>query len=196
MQLQHWLIQFGTQHAYLIYVVILIVAIAEGPILSVLLGILLRLGYFSVIPVYIALMAGDLIGDVGLYYLGYHYGKSVVKKFKKIFNFSEEKIEKVETLFHAHHYKILFISKLTNGFGLAMAVLTTAGIVRINFWKYMRSNISGQLLWSGMLLSLGYFFSTAYVQIHSWIGRAALIGAVALGIFFTIQYIKKMRNSF
>jgi membrane protein DedA with SNARE-associated domain len=67
--------------------------------------------------------------------------------------------------------------------------------VRINFWKYMRINISGQLLWSGMLLSLGYFFSTAYTQIHSWIGRVALIGVVTLGIVFSIQYIKKIRNT-
>ncbi len=195
MQLQHWLIQFGLHHAYLIYGVILLVAIVEGPILSVLLGILLRLGYFRFIPVYIALMMGDLIGDVIWYYIGYHYGRSALKKFKKFFSFSEQKIERVETLFHTHKYKILFISKITNGFGLALAVLTTAGIMRVRFWKFIRVNILGQLVWSGMLLALGYFFGTAYTQIHSLFGKMTIIGIALVMVIWAIQALKRLGNT-
>ncbi|MDB5188475.1 MAG: hypothetical protein JWM92_73 [Candidatus Nomurabacteria bacterium] len=194
MQLQQWLVQFGAQHVYLIYLMIVLIALAEGPILSVLLGVLLRLNHFYFLPVYISLMLGDLIGDVILYHIGYHYGEKVINKLRKYFTITEEKVEKVKMLFHDNKYKILFFSKISNGLGLAMVVLTTAGIVRIPFWKYIRTNILGQLLWSGALLALGYFFGELYTRIHGIIGKGSLIAVLIIAGVFIFHYLKRLRK--
>ena len=114
--MQQWIIQFGTHHQYLIYGAVLLIAIVEGPILSMIFGVLLRLGYFSLAPVYITLMLGDIIGDTGWYYLGYHYGRAAIKRFGSRFGITDKEVEKAEKLFHGHTYKILFISKITNGY--------------------------------------------------------------------------------
>lgn len=195
MPLQTWLIQFGSTHFYLIYLVIFLVATLEGPILSVILGIILRLNHFSFILVYIILILGDLTGDVVWYYIGYHYGISVISRVKKWFGLTEERINKTKELFHSNTYKILFISKLTNGLGFAIPVLTTAGIVRVPFLKFMRINIAGQLFWSGGLLALGYFFGGLYSSIHSILGKSFLAGIVLIIGIVALQYIKRVRQT-
>jgi len=139
---------------------------------------------------------GDLTGDVMLYYVGYRYGVSVISKVKKWFGLTEERINKAKELFHNHKYKILFISKLTNGFGFAIPVLVTAGIVRIPFWKFIRTNIAGQLFWSAGLLALGYFFGGLYDSIHSVLGKSFLIGAVLIIGVIAYHYIKGVRKNF
>ena len=194
MPLQEWLIQFGSTHFYLIYVVIFIVALLEGPILSVIMGIILRLNHFSFILVYLILIAGDLTGDVLWYYIGYRYGLSVITRLKKHFNITEERISRVKELFHNNTYKILFASKLTNGLGFAIPVLTTAGIVRIPFWKFLRTNLLGQILWSGGLLAVGYFYGGLYASIHSFLGRGSLVAATVFIGILLFRYIQQVRK--
>jgi len=194
--MESWLIEFGKNYEYLVYVVIAFVGIAEGPILSVLMGILLRLGYFSILPVYIALMAGDLIGDTILYMLGYRYGHNLVKKFKKWFKITDEGLSKVEDLYHKHKHKILIISKVTNGLGLGMVVLATAGIVRIPYKHFIFINFIGQLFWSALLISSGYFFGHVYSQISSVLGKVFLVGILFVFLFLLYRYSKKLRKNF
>ncbi|MGI9118240.1 MAG: DedA family protein, partial [Minisyncoccia bacterium] len=116
--METWILDIANNHAYLVYLIIGLVGIAEGPILAVLMGIMIKSGYFSFLPVYLTLMCADLLGDVGMYYLGYHYGKKFINRFGKKFNVTEEGVQKMENLYHKHKHKILFISKLTGGLGL------------------------------------------------------------------------------
>ncbi len=192
--MQAWLINFGMQHTFLVYVPVVLVAFLEGPFLSIIFGILLRLGYFSFFPVYGALMLGDLIGDIVWYYIGYHYGRRAVNRFGKRFKITEEDVAKTEKLFHKHQHKILFISKITNGFGFALAVLMTAGIAKIPFKRYITINFFGQLVWSGLLLGIGYFFSESYIRIESVGGKISLIFAVAIAAAFFYFYNKRLRK--
>ena len=194
--MQHWLIQFGMNHQYLVYIPIVAVAIVEGPVLSMAFGVLLRLGYFSFLPVYAALMLGDVIGDVGWYYVGYHYGQSAIKRFGARFGVTEEKVEKAKKLFHENKAKILFVSKITNGLGFSVVVLMTAGLVRIPFKKYFAINMAGQVVWSGALLAVGYFLSDSYLRINSIVGKAFLGLVVAIALFAIFLYTKSLRAKF
>ena len=45
------------------YVMLFVLALVEGPVVMVLAGFLLHLGYFSLLPLYGTLMASDLTGD-------------------------------------------------------------------------------------------------------------------------------------
>ena len=192
--MQQWIIQFGTHHQDLIYGAVLLIAIVEGPILSMIFGVLLRLGYFSLAPVYITLMLGDIIGDTGWYYLGYHYGRAAIKRFGSRFGITDKEVEKAEKLFHGHTYKILFISKITNGFGLSIVTLLTAGITRVPFRKYLATNVAGQLIWSGLLIAAGYFFSDSYMRINSIFGKIGLVAIIAAVIFVIARYAIKLHK--
>lgn len=193
--MQQWLIQFGMHHQYLVYIPVVLAAVLEGPLLSMVFGLLLRLGYFSFIPVYAALMLGDLIGDVAWYYIGYHYGRSAIRRFGKRFNITEKGVEKTEKLFLKNKTKILLISKVTNGFGLALVVLATAGIVRIPFKRYLAVNLAGQFVWSGLLLAVGYFFGESYMRIDSIAGKVFLVVAFTAALYGLYRYNRSLRKN-
>jgi len=191
---QEWLIQLVTVHPILVYGIIVATACAEGPILSMIGGVLIKLGYFSFLPIYIALMAGDLIGDVIWYYIGRFYGHRFIARFGKYFDLTEESVTKVTKIFHRYKHHILVISKITNGFGFALVTLMTAGMVKIPFWRYMLVNVIGQFVWTGLLLSVGYYFSGLYMTVDSILGKVSIIAGFCLVFYGFLRYKKYLKN--
>jgi membrane-associated protein len=173
------------------YAVLLPIAIFEGPVITIIAGFLCSQGQFSVLVVYGIVILGDLIGDVVWYYIGYHYGHRFVKRFGGRFGLTEEKITKVQEKFHKYKNPILFFSKITNGFGFALAVLFTAGLSKIPFWRYITINFIGQFVWSGMLLAAGYFFGNAYNTFSSIQERIFLFVGVGIILFIIIKYVRR-----
>jgi len=190
-----WLIGIATNHDVLVYGLIIVLACAEGPILSILSGLLLRLGLLSFPLVYIALMLGDLIGDTVWYLIGRNTGRKIVdSRIGRRLGITDVGIAKVEGLFHRYRNSILFVSKISNGFGFAIVTLMTAGMVKIPFWKYIGINLLGQFIWSGMLIGVGYFFSSLYYQYDNYSGRILIIIvfiALVVGFIFYSRYAKK-----
>lgn len=176
------------------YVVIIPVTIIEGPIVMVLCGFLLRFGSFDLIPLYTILILSDMIGDIGWYCVGRFWGVPFVRRFGKYFSITEKTLEKGTELFHKHHNKILFISKITMGFGFALVTLITAGIAKVPFKKYLVFNVAGQFVWTAALLAIGYSFGNIYTSIDKGFRDVALVAIIvmALAIVYGFgKYINK-----
>ena len=60
------------------YWMMLPLMIIEGPIITIIASMLAKLGAFNIFIVFILSVAGDMIGDIILYYLGYKLGNSFV----------------------------------------------------------------------------------------------------------------------
>ena len=180
-------------YSYAGYALITILAVFEGPIVTVALGSIINLGYLNFTLVYIAVILGDVIGDVFLYSMGYKYGDKAIHKIQERISIKDYHVEKVKKMFHKNKYLILIISKITNGVGFSVVVLLTAGIVRIPFVYYMVANLFGQLIWSGVLLFVGYHFVGLYNQIDSFSGKATYL---ALGLFmiFLIYFFTRRKK--
>jgi len=192
--MHEFLLTFVVAHPFEVYFVIVLLALAEGPYLSLILGGLLSAGYFSFIPLYFSLMFGDLLGDIVWYYLGFQYGHRFVNRFGKYFDITEKHIEKVKEKFHQHKNPILFLSKITNGFGFAIVVLFTAGLTRIPFPRYMSLNVLGQTIWSGLLIGVGYFFGNLYVRISTITGKLLLISVAIIIIILIARFVRNYRK--
>ncbi len=184
--MQEFLIKLSTDHVYLVYLFIIFTACIEGPILSVLFGILIKLGYFSFAPIYVALMLGDVFGDTIWYGIGRFYGYSFVGKYGRHFGITPDRIKKVEHIFHKYTKSILIISKLTTGFGFAIVTLFTAGLVKIPFRTYTGLNFIGQFVWTALLIGVGFYFSHLYVTFDTIFARLSLI---ALFILLVIGFV-------
>ena len=176
------------------YVLIVPITIIEGPIIMVLCGFLLRFGTFDLIPIYATLTISDMVGDIGWYCVGRYWGLPFVKRFGKFFSVTEKTLAKATALFHKHHNKILFISKITMGFGFALVTLITAGIAKVPFKKYLIFNVSGQLIWTAALLGIGYGFGNIYTSINKGFRDIALVALIiiALALVFGFgKYVNK-----
>lgn len=170
------------------YLIIIPLGIVEGPALAMVCGLLLRLGLLSFWPVYLILMVADLVGDIMWYCVGYYGGEKLVNSMGKYFGLNEQSYKAIEKAYHKYHDWILIISKITMGLGLPFVILTTAGIVRVPFKRYMALNFLGQLVWTGGLLAIGYYLGNFYLQINKGFETVSFIGifVVILVVFYGI----------
>lgn len=174
-------------------------AIVEGPIIMVACGFLLRLGTFSFWPIYFALVLGDFVADIGWYYVGFYGARKFAIRWGKYFSVRPDSLEKLEKLFEKHHDKILFISKITMGFGFALATLIAAGMARVPLKKYALYNFFGGFVWTALLIGTGYFFGHLYTLIDKsfkvaflvFVGCSLLAAIYGSGKYFKENLAKK-----
>ena len=170
-----WILTFEATHEYLVYTMIVVVACVEGPWLSIILGFLIRLGDFSVFPVYISLMLGDLIGDAVWYYIGRRYGDRFVAKYGKYFNVTARGVERMSTLFHRYKHSVLFLSKISNGLGFALVTLMTAGMV-----EFLSADIWRSTYWVSLYGPVCFSLSDTSSVISTSQSTAFLDGCLSL----------------
>ena len=162
------------------YPILFLIAIVEGPVVMTMSGLMLRLGYASFWPLYLTLMAGDLVADVLWYAIGYYVAHPFARRFGHYFGITEELLDKTADVFHRHPNKILLLSKITMGFGFAIVVLMTAGMVKIPFKKFISFNAIGQFAWTAILISIGYFFGNLYLTINKDLQVVSAIAFVVI----------------
>jgi membrane protein DedA with SNARE-associated domain len=182
------------QISYYKYFLVFLFSIIEGPVVMTFSGFLWRNAYFNFLPLYLALMAGDLTADALWYSVGYFGGIKFIEKYGKFFNISEEKVLKFKNIFHNHQTKILFLSKITMGFGFALVVLIAAGISKVPFKKYITINFFGQIIWTLFLMFLGYFFGSIYLIIDKGLKIGFIIFMVLFVMFLMYGFNKYMQS--
>ncbi|MDE2030846.1 MAG: DedA family protein [Patescibacteria group bacterium] len=169
------------------YFVLFISTIIEGPIIMIASGFLIHTGFLDLFPSFIAIMFGDLVGDVVWYGIGYYFAGPVLEKHGHFMSITPQLFEKSKELFHKYHTKILLISKVTMGFGMALAILVAAGATKVSFKKYMFLNTAGEILFVSWMLAIGYFFGHVYVSVPP----SLKIAFIVFWIIFIIIFIKK-----
>jgi len=163
------------------YALVFVLCIVEGPVVMITSGFLYRLGQFQIFPLYLSLMGGDFVADLGWYAVGRFGARKLINKFGKFLNITPEIISKIEKRFAAYQDKILFISKITMGFGFALATLIVAGMLHVPFRRYVILNFLGGFIWTALLLVVGYFFADVYTRIIGPL-KIAFIFASAVGV--------------
>jgi len=171
------------QYKYLVMVPLIPVA---QPLVGMIAGLLARLGVMELWVVYVVLVSVALAGDVAWYWVGYHWGEKFVSRFGRFFAVTPAHVVSAKYIFHRYHAPILLVSKITNGFGLAIVTLFTAGLTKIPFGRYMLFNTVGELIWAATIVAIGYFFGEAYIRVNDMFGRATL---TALFVVFVLAMI-------
>ncbi len=184
-----WLIAYRYPIAYPL-------GIFEGPIVMVISGFLVHEGFFDFWPIFIVLFLGDLTGDIMWYFVGRHGGRPLIEKYGKWFNVTEANVERAEEFFHEHQTKILFISKLTTGFGFAIATLIAAGAAKVPFKKYLTLNFFGEFIWEGILFAIGYFFGNLYAMVGRGLRWGFITGIVIVCAFALWGFGAAMKKRF
>lgn len=179
---------------YFKYLLIFIGGIIEGPILTVATGFLLRSGLFGLLPLFLALALGDLVGDAIWYWIGRYFAGPALEKHGRFLTLTPEMYEKIKTKFHRHHSLILFTSKLTMGFGMALAMLMTAGAAKIPFRSYIFWNALGEIIYLAALLAIGYSLGHLYVAIEKGFKTFFVVTSAAMvlgGLYLFSNYLRK-----
>lgn len=182
------------------YPLMFVLMILEGPFATMISAFLASQGYFNVGIVFVLSVAGDVAGDVVLYYIGHFGGPKVIEKAQKFLKIADATIEKLKNKFHQNSERLIFYVKSTTG--LSYITFITAGAVRMNLWKFIKNSILGGLVWSSLLVILGYFFGYAAEQVSLYIKyagivifAAAILALLALGLYKKQQSNSLLKNN-
>lgn len=177
------------------YLLLFMGIVIEGPMLIIASGFLILLGFFDLIPAFFIIIAGDLVGDVIWYYIGYFFAEPFLRNYGKFFKVTPEIFQKLKDLFNKNHTKILLISKVTIGLGMALATLTAAGASHVSFKKYISLNFIGEVVLVSILLTIGYLFGQMYLSISDIMKTYFVIGlviTVSIFVYFLTKYLRRI----
>ncbi|MDD5652316.1 MAG: hypothetical protein PHX98_02890, partial [Candidatus Moranbacteria bacterium] len=96
----------------------------------------------------------------------------------------------MEKYFKKHGGKTIFTVKSTTG--LCWAAFTAAGIVKMDFWRFLKYSVLGGIIWSGFLVVMGYFYGYMWREVSGyieWVGWMA--SGLALATFLIVNLFKK-----
>ena len=165
----------------------------EGPVATLISAMLASMGAFFWPWVLILSILGDIIGDVILYWIGYKYGMHFVRKIGKHIGITESLVLSMEKYFTKHGGKTIFAVKSTAG--LCWAAFTAAGIVKMDFKKFLKYSFLGGIVWSGSLVAMGYFYGYLWKSMKEYISWAGwIVSAVAIVSFMGITLYKKYQS--
>ena len=168
----HQIIQFFIKYKYQ---AIFPVAVAEGPIITIISGFLVSRGRLSLLPVLLIVFMGDVISDSAYYFIG-RGGRHIIK-YLRFLHISEERMQRLEKRFELSPWKTMILGKVSYGLGTVFMIASGASHMPWrNFLKYI---FSLDFVRSSVLLAVGYYF-----------GRAALhLGPTALRYYAIIILI-------
>lgn len=176
------------------YWIMLPLMIIEGPVVTLISAILASLGAFNVFVVLFLSILGDMIGDVILYWTGYRFGMGFVRSVGKYMGITERLVLRMEKYFARHGGRTIFLVKSTTG--LAWATFVTAGIVRMDFKKFLKNSFYGGIVWSGFLVFIGYFYGYLWREVKQyieWIGWV-IFASAAITLAGIMVYKKLQAN--
>lgn len=169
------------------YEILLPLAIVEGPVIVVVAGFMVTLGYMDIFLVYLIALAGDFAGDTILYSIG-RWGKSFIHKHGHYIGASNKRLEQAKKIFTEKHTKAVVMSKIFHGVGVAG--LVAAGVLAVPFSRYIKTCMLIALAQSAVFLFVGIVFGHAYLKIAKYMDLyASTIGIVVVVLLvLTILY--------
>ena len=152
------------------------IAVLEGPIITVLAGFLVSLGYFNVSIVFVLAMIGDLVGDALYYALGHWGGRRFIDRWGRYIGVTKERVQAMEQRFLRYDWKILLVGKAQP---IGPAILFSAGLVRMPFGRFLFYNCIATAPKIALLETVGFYFGRGYATVNTYLDYA---GVVTFGI--------------
>ena len=164
------------------YFILFPLAAFEGPIISLIAGFLIRLGYFSFLPVLIILVLGDVIPDVIYYYIGRFGNKNqLIEKYGSRSDFILNNFNFLEKIWRNHGRKTMLLSKLA--YGLSTPLLISAGLVKMPLRRFISYTLPISILLYSFTVSIGYYLGSSYQLANKYIESAGIVVAAGIVIF-------------
>ena len=152
--------------------------------------------YFQIFLMAISGALGSTIGAVLIYFLSYRFGRVAVLKIGKYLLVNENKVKKSEDWFEHYGVYAVFLGRLAPGIREIISI--PAGIAKMNFTNFLVFTFAGSLIWSTLLVFLGYAFGNSWVSLSNALSDFFPIFFVVLilciGIVAMIYLIKRKIN--
>jgi membrane protein DedA with SNARE-associated domain len=145
------------------YVLLAAFVAVEGPIATLLGAAAASSGLLQPKLVFISASLGNLTADILWYSLGYLGKVEWLLHYGRWFGLRREHLVRLEQAMCRHASKILLVAKLTAGF--IIPSLVAAGLARVPWRRWLPVIATGEMIWTGSLVLIGYYTTTAIYSI-------------------------------
>ena len=143
------------------------------------------------LPLILLLMAAAIIGNI----FGYWFGKKVGEKLytrKDSFLFRKQHLITTKAFYDKHGGTALILGRFLPIIRTFAPIL--AGVIEIDFKKFMFYNIIGAVAWIGSIASIAYFLGIQFPGIENYIGYIVIGLIVITTIPVLITYLKSIKK--
>jgi len=165
----------------------------EVPIIAA--GILSAHGTLNPLLAFVCCLFGALVGDTVMYWIGYHFGRGVLRDHPWWARFvTPEREAQIESEFRKHGLKIFFVARFL--VGLRSPVYLTAGILRVSFKRFFLIDLVCATAVVGTFFGLTYLFGQHITHLireaEVWVTIAVVIGLACAGFYLWRRYGHKI----
>ena len=157
------------------YVLLAVLVAVEGPIATLVGSAAASTGLMRPIPVFFAAMIGNLTADSLWYSLGYAGKMEWVTRIGQRMGIDQRALERMERNLQKHSIKVIFLAKLTVSF--VIPTLIAAGLVKAPWRKWFPAVLTGEIIWTGSLVLLGYYAAEAIMRVEQGVEYIILFGS-------------------
>lgn len=167
----------------------------EGPLATLAGAVAASSGFLNPGWVFLAAALGNLSADLVWYFLGY-FGKTAwLTRYGRWVGVKPEHIVRMEGEINLHAPRLLLLAKLTMGF--VVPTLIATGMARVPFRRWFYFLITGETIWTGTLVLLGFFFGHYVQKLEHGIEVAAVAGSflfIAIIILYGIRTSRQLKK--
>lgn len=182
----NFLKHFVEMYAIGVYVLIYLGVIIEGEVVVILAGIFAHLGAINIFSAFIATILGGFTKSTIGYSFGYYLEKHHSKK--SFMRLTENKIGYFLPKFAERPFWSIFISRFFI-LGLNWFTLIYSGYKKVNLRTFIKAEVSSLLLWSVIMLTLGYVFSYTALSVGRDVRKFLILLVLFFIAFFIIERI-------
>ena len=138
---------------------------------------------------------GATIGAIVIYLVSFKIGRIAIVKLGKYVFVNEKKIESAERWFEKYGVYAVFLGRMAPGVRELISV--PAGIARMPFPKFVTFTFFGSLIWSVILVFLGYFLGDSWESLSETLSdyftviSVLVLLSIAIVIFYYVYYRKR-----
>jgi membrane-associated protein len=173
------------------YLILFPLVVIEGPIVTIVAGFLVSLGFMDFIPTYLTVISGDLAGDFLYYSAGRWWLNRAYKKIVSFFGINMKLVRKLEIAIKKNKGPFLFFGKLSHAIG--GIILFAAGSAEIPIRDFLTFNFLATLPKSLILLAVGYYFGSTVSNFKKYVDFTVLglfvFTLLLIGLYFAVTYI-------
>ncbi len=137
-----------------------------GDSLLVTAGLLATQGYFQIFILIPLLIIAAITGDSTAYWFGKKVGPRIFNKEKSLF-FSKKYLDSAAEFYKKYGVKTIILARFLPGVRTFAPIV--AGVGEMEYFKFLRYNIVGGILWPTFMLSLGYFLGKKIPNVDHYI---------------------------
>lgn len=177
--MEEWITRYG-------YLGVLLGSFFEGETTILMGAIFAKFGFLSLTQVVVCSFLGTFLGDCTFFFLGRHFGRSLLERFRPL----GRKSDLAHRIIHRYGNLIVAVMRLLAGFRAAILVLL--GCSHFGGWRFLTLDVLATAAWAVLVSLIGYSFANVvYIFVSDVKGyEGMVIPAVTLIAVLAILFYR------